>query len=235
MNDDRHLDDLEHYIRQAPIIDFRDPQFSGAHGQKVRLVLQGGLVAVAKPEVGIGDGALVVAREVAAWVFARELRMADMLACTVIREDVPLLGGGTGRASVQVIWHPPFTPDMPQAQADFPDNDRRRAAVFDAVIAHSDRSHNWLAVPEPSGQGQHRLKLVDHGYAFDFPGRPFESAFYNEFQGQPLEETELDALRSCLAPGQRRQLTDLFSAEAGALENAFARARQMVDTGIIAL
>jgi hypothetical protein len=235
MNDDRQLDDLERYLQEAPIIDVRDPQLAGAHGEKVRLVLEGGVVAVAKPAVGIGDGDLVIAREAAAWLFARELRMADMLACTVIRDEVPLLGGGTSRASVQVIWHPPFTPDMPVAQADFPDHDRRRAAIFDVVIAHSDRSHNWLAIPHPSGQGDHRLKLVDHGYAFDFPGRSFDSVFYSEFQGQALEEVELDRLRRCLSPAQMRHLTELFAADAGVLDNAFDRTRHMVETGTIGM
>src|SRR5438128_7465841 len=100
MNDDRHLDDLEHYLQQAAVLEVAEPQLGGAHGQKVRLLLEGGVPALAKPEAGIADGPRVVRREVAAWILSRELQAADMVACTVLREDVPLLDGTRGVASV---------------------------------------------------------------------------------------------------------------------------------------
>src|SRR5579884_4177415 len=111
--------------------------------------VEGGVVALAKPAAGIGEGPMVVRREVAAWLFARELGLADMVACTVLRDDVPLADGSRGAASVQIIWAPPLTPD---SAGPFPDDDRWRAAIFDAVIAHSDRGHNWLGVPDAGGQ-----------------------------------------------------------------------------------
>src|SRR5438128_1594760 len=113
MNDDRHLDELEYYLREADVLDCATPSYSGAHSAKVRLLLEGGVPALAKPEVGISDGARVVRREVAAWVIARELGFSDMVACTVLRDTVPLVGGGQGTASVQVIWPEPVMPDDP--------------------------------------------------------------------------------------------------------------------------
>jgi hypothetical protein len=231
MNDDRYLDDLEQYLLRGRILEVAEPQLAGAHGQKVRLLLEGGVLALAKPEVGIGDGARVVRREVAAWIFARELGLADMVACTVLRENVPLLAGDPGTASVQVIWPQPFTPDH---AGPFPDDDRWRAGIFDAVIAHTDRGHNWLGLG-PDQAGEYRLKLVDHGYAFDIQGG-FNSAFYTEFQGQPVPDEYLPRLRSCCSTRRQDQhLSDLFETEPEVLENAFARANQIVDSGILAI
>jgi hypothetical protein len=231
MNDDRYLDDLEHYLQRGKILEVAEPQLAGAHGQKVRLLLEGGVLALAKPEAGIGEGARVVRREVAAWIFARELGLADMVACTVLREDVPLLAGGRGTASVQVIWPQPFTPDH---QGPFPDDDRWRAGILDAVIAHNDRGHNWLGLGPDVG-GEFRLKLVDHGYAFEMQGG-LNSIFYTEFQGQPVPTEYLGRLRSCCAsPRQEQHLNNLFETEPEALENALGRANQMAESGILAI
>jgi hypothetical protein len=55
------------------------------------------------------------------------------------------------------------------------------AALFDVLVCHTDRSHNWGAVP---GHGRKRLKLIDHGYAFrQWPGRPFSSSFASARDG----------------------------------------------------
>jgi hypothetical protein len=231
MNDDRYLDDLEHYLQRGRILEVAEPQLAGAHGQKARLLLEGGVLALAKPEAGIGEGPRVVRREVAAWIFARELGLADMVACTVLREDVPLVGGGQGTASVQVIWPQPFTPDHP---GPFPEGDRWRAGIFDAVIAHSDRGHNWLGLG-PNPGGEYRLKLVDHGYAFDMQGG-LNSVFYSEFQGQPLPEESLARLQGCCAARRQQQdLDDLFEAEPEALEGALDRANRMMESGLLAI
>ena len=230
MNDDRHLDELESFLRNARVLDFATPALAGAHGAKVRLLLEGGVPALAKPEAGIGDGPRVVRREVAAWVIARELGFADMVACTVLREDVPIVGGGQGTASVQVIWPEPVLPDDP---GPYSDDDRWRAGIFDAVIAHSDRSgHNWLGLDDAAGQ--RRLKLVDHGYAFEIQGA-LNSDFYNQFQGQQIPGPYLAALRRCEAPAQARQLARLFETEPATLQNAMDRLQRMVQSGMLAV
>jgi hypothetical protein len=230
MNDDRHLDELEHYLQSAPILEAAEPSLGGAHGQKVRLLLEGGVLALAKPEAGIGEGPRVVRREVAAWIFARELGLADMVACTVFRDDVPLLDGSRSAASVQVVWSAPLTPDLP---GPFPEEDRWRAAIFDAVIAHSDRGHNWVALGPDAASG-YRLKLVDHGYAFDIQGG-FQSVFYNEFANRPLSDEHLAALRRCESPRQERHLADLFEAEPQALQAAFDRAGNLALRGTLTI
>jgi hypothetical protein len=220
MNDDHYLDDLERFLAHAAILETADPQLGGAHGQKRLVSLEGGLRALAKPATGIGEGNRVVVREVAAWVFARELGLASMLACTVLREDVPLQGGAVGLASVQVIWPPPFTPDL---AGDFSEREKIQAAVLDVVIGNADRGgHNWLAFDDPDRPGSHRLGLVDHGYAFGLQGQ-LNSTFYNDCQGSAIEEPLLTGLRRCCLPRQERQLETLFVDERGELQNALAR------------
>jgi hypothetical protein len=101
--------------------------------------------------------------------------------------------------------------------------------VFDGVIAHSDRGgHNWLAVPDSSGN--QRLKLVDHGYAFGFQGG-LNSTFYADCQGDPLEAALVEALRRCSSPRQMRQLERLFEGEPHELESTLARAKTFADNG----
>src|SRR5581483_8302296 len=230
MNDDRHLDDLEHYLQTARVLEFGDPQLSGAHGQKIRLRLEGGVQALAKPESGIGEGHRVTRREVAAWIFAREIGVSDMVACTVLRDDLELLDGTRGAASVQVVWPQPLTADY---QGQFPEGDQSAAAVLDAVIAHSDRvGHNWLGVP--SEAGDFRLKLVDHGYAFGLQGG-LNSTFYNTLNGQQIPEERLRGLRSCGSPRQERQLQALFESEEQELQNAIDRAQQLAETGVLTI
>ena len=225
MYDDVYLDDLERYLQHATILDVRDPALSGAHGQKRLLLLEGGIPALAKPEAGIADGGRAIIREVAAWLFSRELNIANMVACTVMRDDVPLAQGGIGRASVQAVWHGPFIPDLP---GPFPETDKRKAAMFDTVIAHSDRGHNWLAVPDNTGE--YRLKLIDHGYSFGFQGG-LNSTFAQEFRGAPLNTDERRGLERCCAGRHDRQLEQLFAGELAELESAFRRAAEMLARG----
>ena len=230
MNTDRHLDDLELYLQRAAILDASASTLGGAHGGKVRILLEGGVSALAKPEVGIQDGDQLVIREVAAWALARELGWADLVACTVLRE-VPLVGGGTGRASVQLLW-----PDNAQPDFDinvYSEDDVWRAGIFDAVIAHCDRGHNWLGLPDESGA--YRLKLVDHGYAFDFPGRSFESAFYDKHQGEAIPDTYRARLRRCAHLRQEDHLRELFAADQTPLDLALARAASLEANGTLTI
>jgi len=230
MNADRHLDDLELYLQRASILDAAASTLGGAHGGKVRILLEGGVSALAKPEAGIAEGAQVVIREVAAWTLARELGWADLVACTVLR-DVPLVGGGTGRASVQLLW-----PDNAQPDFDitvYSEHDVWRAAIFDAVIAHADRSHNWLGLPDESGA--YRLKLVDHGYALDFPGRSFESAFYKRHEGEQIPDAYRARLRRCEHLRQERHLRELFADNQAPLDAALARAGSLENSGTLTI
>jgi len=75
-------------------------------------------------------------------------------------------------------------------------DDLWRAGMFDAVVRHTDRHPgNWLAVPREPGHGQQRLKLVDHGHAFDL-GRALLSPFYDRLRGQPIPAEHADALNA---------------------------------------
>ena len=125
--------------------------------------------------------------EAAAWVLAKGLGWTDLVATTVLREtDAFPDVDEEVTTSLQVLW-PGFELDANLDQ--FPDEDIWRAALFDVLIFHTDRTHNWGAVP---GHGQKRLKLIDHGYAFrEWAGREFASSFANAKAGRRFPMTSL--------------------------------------------
>lgn len=226
MNDDRYLDNFESYLRQAGVVAAGTWSIGGAHTGKVRLVLEGGVYAVAKPASGIGNGEQLIRAEVAAWAFARELGWSDMVACTVLRDDVP---GVDGEASVHVLWPEDAVPDAPIDR--FEPSDTWRAAIFDVVVDHADRGHNWLGHPDPGGA--FRLKLIDHGFAFGIEGRAPQSTFYAMHHDQQIPAPHLLALRRALHPRQERYLRGLFEANPGALGAALNRIQALLETGML--
>ena len=195
------------YLSTAHILSVSRFPAHGAHPSYLA-ILEGGVGTLAKPENEVGDGPAMVRREVACWIITREMGWLDLIATTVLREiDTPM---GRCAASLQVIW-PDVLPDA--SPNTFDDNDRWRAAVFDAVIAHTDRSgHNWLAVPAQANPPS--LKLVDHGYCLG-PGivRP-SSTFFDEKEGQVIPEEPRDALRRLRARLPASDIGDLISMEA---------------------
>lgn len=207
MYDDAYLENLERFLVEAPVLDIGAFQRGGAHA-KFRLILEGGVTVLAKPADGIGgDGERIVCQEAAAWVIARELGWPDLVAATVVRvvdfgEDREVL------SSVQVVWPDDNLPDPPVDT--FPTEDSIRAAIFDFLIDHGDRGHNWLAVP--ADKNTRRLKLVDHGYAFGIEGRGFSSAFYENHRGEQLSEEHLGALSRLEQPRQEMVLNQLLGA-----------------------
>jgi len=149
----------------------------------------------------------MVPREAAAWTVARRLGWPDLVSATIVRTIPSPTTGLDTDASVAVAW-PSHRPDADAAG--FADEDVWRAAVFDYLIEQSDRSgHNWLSVPDPA-LGHPKLKLVDHGYAFWFPGRPLGSTFYAAKQGDDLPEPVLDAVKTFLAAWPIKELEELL-------------------------
>ena len=93
---------------------------------------------------------------------------------------------------MQVLWP---TNEVGIAEDAFPDDDRWRAAIFDALVRATDRhAGNWLAVPR-AGEGQQRLKLIDHGHAFDL-ARGVQTPFYVSRRGQDIPQEYIDALEA---------------------------------------
>jgi hypothetical protein len=157
---------------------------------------------------------------------AKEFGWADLVATTIIR-TVELEPGRRVESSLQVIWSD-HAPDADIAH--FPDEDIWRAAVFDVLIDQSDRwGHNWLAVPAPGGSGTPRLKLCDHGYAFDFPGRALQSTFSSAKNGQEIPPDVRDALSHLASSWPPDGLVGLLESDAESKLEARAKALAAAD------
>jgi hypothetical protein len=188
------LDDLANYVASARVLSDWAFDKHGAH-QSYLLVLEGGVGVLAKPEDEIQNvGSVLVRREVAAWIVARLLGWPDLIAVTVLRQLRSFKTGNPVAASLQVLW--PF-PEWLPAVTTLPDDDVWQAAVFDAVVHHSDRSNNnWLGVPGAGRGAQARLRLCDHGYGFE-PGLAAPSSdFYRAKLGEALPTMVVAALKS---------------------------------------
>jgi len=184
-----HTYHLEQMLQSAPAIHrTAPPPGGGGHPGKFGLTLDGGVVVLGKP--GGTDLYDLMARcEAAAWKVACLLGWTDLMPATALRDA----GNGHAEpiASVQIVW--------PNAHAQlldvFDESELWRAALFDRLIDHSDRSaSNWIAVQDTADQWH--VKLVDNGYAFGTDGRPLNSEIVRHVQnwGQPIPA----ALRAAL-------------------------------------
>ncbi len=182
--------ELEAKLRGDVIVEVSPAQsLPGAHAGKRRVVLESGLICIAKPDGGCPDWPHAAACEAAAWIVARSLRLPCLVPVTVGRE-IPLPEGGSVFAALQA-WQEPYDADRRER---FPESEQRWAAVFDYLIQQGDRDgHNWLVYLDD--EGQPHLKLTDHGYAFGAPGRPLRSTFYTEHRGLAFDAQMRAALR----------------------------------------
>ncbi len=151
MLDDLHHEDLQRVLSSAPILDVAAWAAHGAH-RSFRLILEGGIGALAKPEDGIQDGPTLVRREVAGWLIARELGWHDMLATTVLRTIPSPDTGGEVAAS---RW-PDCLPDADPSH--FSDEEIWQAAVFEPCAAGGvptwrDRRLSRVGALEERGNG----------------------------------------------------------------------------------
>ena len=225
---------LEAYLRTASVLgEAGAVHGGGAHPNKKRLLLEGGVQVIAKPSLeGNPDSERMMRREVAAWEVAKGLGLTGLVAATVLR-TVPHDSGDI-EASVQVFW-----PDgnLFCAPIDvFPDEDLWHAAVFDAVVAHGDHNgNNWLAVPAPGSPYPPRLKLVDNGHSFGYPSLqvPPNSTFYNHLQNQDLPEDCIEALERLADGFPIERLAELVEQEES--ERARERAEQLLQRRVLLL
>lgn len=228
------LDELEEYLRNALILGALDPPSSGGGhaGGRFRLLLQGGVSVIAKPGTN-PESETMMGREAAAWQVARLLGFEEIVAATVIR-TMPTSGGDEVLASAQVFWPDGnlFSPPIDT----FPDDDVWRAAIFDAVIGNVDRAgHNWLAVPAPGGVVPPRLKLVDHGHAFDYGGNRnrVESAFYAAHRGEDIPDDLHEALQRFVDAWPAAGVENLLSEQA--IDDVRERAQALVQRRVLAI
>jgi hypothetical protein len=214
------LDELESYLRQIRVLDQAAWHLRGSY-PSYRLLLEGGIAVLSKPEDEHPEGPKVVRQEVAAWAIARALAWADLLSATVLREVDSALRPGKVMASIQVLWPDDNQPG--QDPNDFPPDDLWRAAVFDGIIGHSDRhGGNWLAVPK--GGTPPRLKLIDHAYGFPPDASPPNSELFVKKRGERIPSWLKADLKSLLQNLPGPSLPDLLDPQAlAALSDRVAR------------
>jgi hypothetical protein len=225
---------LEEYLRTAVVLGEAGPVHGGgAHPDKKRLLLEGGVQVIAKPWVeGNPDSERMMRREAAAWLVAKALGFTGLVGATVLR-DLPEDHGDV-EASVQVFW-----PDgnlFCAPISEFPDEDLWHAAVFDAVVAHGDHNgNNWLAVPAPGGPHAPRLKLIDNGHSFGYPNLqvPPNSTFYLHLKDQELPDHCVHALQRLVDGFPMEWLVDLVEQEQS--DGVLARAEQLLQQEVLLL
>jgi hypothetical protein len=208
--DDIHHEDLERYLRSAPIVQVMGFEHGGAHGNKRRLTLEGGVTVMAKPATGIADGMTLIRREVAAWTIARELGWGDLVPATVLRAADLEDGAGNVQCSLQILMPDDYIFCSPVDGLE--EHDTMRAAIFDMIIHHTDRQqNNWAALPSTAPW---RLRLFDHGHTFDVAGGQLGSSFYEKHKDEAISSEHLAALSRLDHPRQSKQLQELLSSQA---------------------
>lgn len=222
------IDALEEYLRGATIHTEQTFDMKGAHASYL-IVLEGGVTVLAKPADEIGDGNVLVRREVAGWRLAQLLGWPDLVATTVLRQIRSYKTGLSVDASIQVLWSKPTRiPALASLSAD----DVWRAAIFDSVACTSDRgSNNWISI-EGSDSSAPKLKLVDHGYAFGHAPAPPASDFYRAMVGIALPAPCATALKGLINQLPDRSLSDLLGAEA---DGVHQRAKTLLAKGTLEL
>ena len=234
----QHLDALETYLRDAPLLYAFAPQVhgGGGHGGKFAAVLDGGVAVFCKPASGVGDAGRAARNEVAAWIVARQLGWTEMMAATILRSLRSPAGGNEEEMALQILWPgSDFTPDP----SGFTDEEIWKAALFDYLIFHSDRTNNnWLGVPPaalpfPGPVAGHRqqLKLIDHGYAFNYPGRDYlSSSFVERRRGATIPDELRGSVRS-LAGSAAGALSGLL--DQSEIESLVTRVNEIDSSGVL--
>jgi hypothetical protein len=235
----QHLDDLEAYLTNGASLYAFAPQVhgGGGHGGKFAIVLDGGVAVFCKPASGVNDGGRAARNEVAAWIVARLLGWTDLMAATILRSMPNPTTASNEDMALQVLWPgSDFTPDP----SGFTDDELWKAALFDHIVWHSDRmNNNWLGVPPaalpfpgPVPGHQQQLKLIDHGYAFNYPGRDhLSSSFVERKRGLQVPLPYLTAMQTLQALARSSDLSTLL--DPGELGSLVARIDEIVSRGSI--
>jgi len=174
------MEALERFLGHASVRDGFRAGDGGGHGEPTfYLVLEGGPMAVMKP--GATDVSQEKAKaEVAAYRIARMFGFRDLVAPTVLRAMRHPDSGERMWACVQAAWA--------HAEKDVawdgvvPDADVWEAALFDAIIGSTDRSHGWMVLKTRPP----RLRLFDQGNGLGPDTSPPGSVFYDKKRGTDL-------------------------------------------------
>jgi hypothetical protein len=221
------LDELERYLSAAPILTWGEAGMEGGHPEKHRMLLAGGVQVMAKPGFDAYEG--VVRREAAGWQVARHLGFSGLVAGTVLREVPRLSTGVDVLSSIQVTW--PDGREWLTPIERLPPDEVWQAAVFDAVVAHTDHgNNNWFGVPHPSAGREQHLRLVDTGNAFGTGGNAVNSSFYQHHHDDVLPVEVIEALGR-LIDNWPATLQDLLGADEAARTRE--RAERLLDSGTL--
>ena len=171
--------DAEAVLRQGQIHSVELANLGGNHQPKYRVTFAGGVVAVGKPKGGLRDVPDAERFECAAFSIAKDLNWAEWVTPAVLR-SITAPEGGPPVDTALVLWfeNHELAPDPLR----LPEEQVWRAAAFDYVIEHGDRTANWLGVTQVDGTLS--LRLIDHGYAFGAANRPLSSRFVQTVSGR---------------------------------------------------
>ena len=221
------LDDLERYLSTAEILTWGDAVLEGGHPEKHRVVLAGAVQVMAKP--GHDQYELMVHREAAGWQVAKHLGFIGLVAATVLRSVPRLSTGEHVESSVQVVW--PDGREWLTPVDRFSAEETWRAAVFDAVVAHTDHgNNNWFGVPAHDSEGGQRLRLVDTGNAFGTGAAAVASSFYALHQDEELPEDVREAVQRMCDNWPAGLMDLLGSDEANRVKE---RAVELAESGVL--
>lgn len=215
-------DELEEYLRAAPVIYERPLPGGGGHAEKKILWLRGGVAVAAKP--GIDANYVAQAQcEVAAWLLAAELDMTRLVPVTVMRK-IPTTAGETD-GSAQVLWAQFKTAlDLGLQPSQCADSVGWDIAVFDVLTANTDRHNaNWGVIGSLPD-----AVLVDHGHCFLKPPRT-TSPFYLERQGQPIPADLLQRLQTFITNAGNTRLSEAL--DSAVVQQVIDRAQHLVQGG----
>ncbi len=225
-----YLAHYEAYLASAPIEDRFRPSVNGGGGHQncFGVTLVGGVTCYVKPDNGTEHSYTAVTNEVAAWETVKLLGWPNLIAPTVLRSDiVSPITNTASISSLQVFWM--YAQPAPVVTS-LSTLEVQRAGTFDYLIAHSDRpdNSNYLGVTSATSTsgGQVGLKLIDHGFAFDYPNRDPNSVFVNMVHGRDLDGATVAAVEKLIGSAASSPLRGLLSADAYA--KLIGRAERLV-------
>jgi hypothetical protein len=224
-----YLEQYESYLVSAPPEQTFQMHVSGGGGHRdcFGVSLDRGVTCYVKPCNGTPASKTALYNEVAAWETAKLLGWSHLMAPTVLCNDIvsPVTMTAT-TSSLQVFrWDAQPAPVVTSLST----IEVVQAGTFDYLIAHSDRpeNSNYLGVtPATSSSGEIHLKLIDNGFAYDFPNRPPQSVFVDQVRGRHLGQSVISAVKRLRVLAPVSPLTALLSPPAFA--GLMARAERLV-------
>ena len=202
----------------APIEDRFRPLVTGGGGHQdcFGVTLVGGVTCYVKPDNGTQESYTAVTNEVAAWETVKLLEWSHRFHPRCCAETSSHQSPTPRRLHrCRSFWAyaqpAPVVTSLSTLEVE-------QAGTFDYLIAHSDRpdNSNYLGVTSRTSTsgGQVRLKLIDNGFAFDYPNRSPNSVFVNAVRGRTLDHATVTAVEQLICSAESSPLPALLSGDA---------------------